>query len=120
MICSPVQALQSGGLHGIFEYVHAPVATKIEISRVLLFHASCGFFLCSRAHALALKRMLEEHAYFGVVYGLWHKDEVSVEYGPQLFKTIPSVAKSAVFRTMIPLMRMQSKGKLLRDLNGQV
>lgn len=58
--------------------------------------------------------------YFGIVYGIWHKDEVSAQYGPALFKTIPAVAKSSVFKALIPVMRMSSKSKLLRDLNGQV
>jgi hypothetical protein len=73
-----------------------------------------------RAHALALQRMLEEHTYFGVVYGMWRKDEISAEYGPNLFRTIPSIANSWIFSAMIPLIRLSSKSKLLRDLDGQV
>lgn len=64
--------------------------------------------------------MLEEHAQFAMVFGLWKDDAVAAENAPALFKTIPSVASSAILPAMIPLIQMQAKWKMLRDLDGQV
>lgn len=56
--------------------------------------------------------MLEEHTYFSVLHMIWVQEDVYSQYGPRLFKDIPTVMRGAVCGFLRSIMS--------RDLYGQV
>ena len=57
-----------------FDLTEIPGYGEVRIIQVCMNQSQ----LYRTAYAQALQRMLEEHAYFGVLYGLWHKDELEL------------------------------------------